>query len=317
MSYQICGLIGGNTGVVGCGVSEAKTIALGILNKGITPSEYATVAGVKTVLIAADRMSRTLAGKFFPLPLIIDRAKQTVNNTEQTFSGGLKFITAEGVTGWRFGFKTTSAQVKQLRKFNGQVVSLLRQDANRRIWGTFDADNNFIGADATIFFEGLDAPDDATTAGVAYMVVTYLDPVDMYDDNVFIEADFTFQNTLKGLLDVQLFEKLAATANVLHVSGKIATGNLLAPVDIYTDNAATLFNTGALWYAKNLQTGAAISVTGVAQNAAGYGDLTLDATQWGTLSSADKVEVGTVLPTALNAGNVQGIETIPLIYTKP
>lgn len=114
-----------------------------------------------------------------------------------------------------------------------------------------------------------------------------------------------------------MFEKAAAEDNVLHVSGKVNVANIAEPMDIYTEYAATLFNTGALWTAINMQTGAAITITGIAQNAAGYGDLTLNSGAWAALATGDKVLISTVLPTALDAGGVLGIECESFIYTKP
>ncbi|MBK7885473.1 MAG: hypothetical protein IPJ81_18035 [Chitinophagaceae bacterium] len=197
------------------------------------------------------------------------------------------------------------------------MLTVIVQDSKKNIWGTQDADKNFIGRKAILFFDGLDHPGDDQAAGVGYFDIIFLDAIENYDDAFFITADFNFQTALSALLDVQLFEKAVAIANVLKVSGLVDTAQINAPFDIYEDNKLTLFSTGALWAIKDLQTNAAIAVTSIAPNAAGYGDLTANAVAYAALSSGDKIEVYTVLPPALDAAGVKGIETISFIHTKP
>lgn len=318
MALQLCGQQGGNTGGIKCAASPGKINTVAIWGGNLTPTEQLTLASRKAALLADSKMSKTLSDKLFMLPLFLGKENKKEANQEQTLSNGLKFVTREGLPAWRFSFLTSQAQMVNLRKFNNTVVSIIMQDDKKRVWGSKDSDNNLVGRQAQLFFEGLDHVDDASTAGLGYVTVAFIDAIENYDDAVFVEVDFNFQTTLKALLDVQLFEKAASAANVLKVSGKVDVANLPEPLDIYEEYKAVLFSTGALWKATNMQTGASIAVTSIANNAAGYGDLTLNSAAYTALAAGtDKVLIETVLPTALAVGNVEGIETISFIHTKP
>lgn len=317
MSLQLCGLQGANTGGIKCAASPGKINTVGIWGGKLTPVEQLTTASRKAAFLADSKLSKTLSDKLFMLPLFLGKESKKESNQEQTLSNGLKFVTREGLPGWRFSFLTSYAQMVNLRKFNNTVVPIIMQDDQKRVWGSVDSDGNLVGRQAQLFFEGMDHVDDSQVMGLGHVNIAFIDAIENYDDGVFVEVDFNFQTTLKALLDVQLFEKAAAEDNVLHVSGKVNVANIAEPMDIYTEYAATLFNTGALWTAINMQTGAAITITGIAQNAAGYGDLTLNSGAWAALATGDKVLISTVLPTALDAGGVLGIECESFIYTKP
>lgn len=318
MALQLCGVQGANTGGIKCAASPGKINTVAIWGGNLTPTEQLTLASRKAAFLADSKLSKTLSDKLFMLPLFLGKENKKEANQEQTLSNGLKFVTREGLPGWRFSFLTSYAQMVNLRKFNNTVVTIIMQDDKKRVWGSKDSDNNLIGRQAQLFFEGLDHVDDATVAGLGYVNIVFIDAIENYDDGVFVEVDFNFQTTLKALLDVQLFEKAASSANVLHVSGKVDVANLPTPLDIYDEYKTVLFATGALWKATNMQTGASIAVTSIANNAAGYGDLTLNSIAYTALTAGtDKVLIETVLPTALAAGNVEGIETISFIHTKP
>lgn len=317
MSIQLCGSIGGNTGGIPCAVSPESALNFAIWGGKLTPEQYATSAGIKTKLVADSKLTKLSSDKLFLLPLRLGVESKKEANVEQSFSNGLKVVAREGLPGYRFSFKTSQQQNAQLRKFNNQEVSLLVQDKKLNVWGTVDENNNFIGRRAILFFEGLDHPGDDTVAGIGYVTVMFLDPIENYDTLYFVAAGFNFQTNLKKLFEVQLFEKAAASSNVLKVSGKIETANPAAPIDIYSDYSTTLFNTGSLWKATNVQTGGSFTITGIASNAGGYGALTLDSTAFAALSSGDKILIENTSPTALDAAGAAGIETTGFIFTKP
>lgn len=317
MSLQLCGILGANTGAIKCAASPGKITSMAIWGGTLTPTEQLTLASRKAAFLADSKLSKTLSDKLFLLPLFLGKENKKEANQEQSLSNGLKFVTREGLPGWRFSFKTSFSQMVNLRKFNGNVVNVIMQDDQKRVWGSRDASNNLIGRQAQLFFEGLDHTGDDTVHGLGYVDVAFIDAIENYDDAVFVDIDFNFQTTLKALLDVQLFEKAVATVNVLHVSGTVDVANIAAPMDVYTEFAATLFTTGANWKATNTATGAAISVTGIAPNAAGYGDLTLNSVAHAALASGATVLIETILPTALDAAGVIGIECNSFIYTKP
>lgn len=316
MSIQLCGQ-GGNTGGIKCAVAPDKIQTIAIWGGNLTPAEYETLADIKSTLVADSKLSKSDSNKLFLLPLRVNMESKKEANTEQTFSNGVKVVAREGLPGYRLSYFTSTAQVKKLRQLNNKILPVIVQDAKKNVWGTADADLNFIGRKAILFFDGLDHPADDQTSSVGYFDIMFLDSIENYDEAYFIVTDFNFQTALSALLDVQLFEKAASVDNVLKVSGKVDTAQINAPYDIYEDHKLTLFSTGALWAIKNLQTNAAITVTSIAPNAAGYGDLTVDNAAYTALNSGDKIEVSTVLPPALDAAGVKGIETISFIHEKP
>jgi hypothetical protein len=318
MAFQLCGASGGNTGIIQCAVSPDKIGAFGIWGGNLTPSEYATPAAAKTAMIADSKLSKSDSNKFFLLPLVDNKENKKEANQEQTFSNGVKIVTREGLPAWRFSYVTNMAQVKQLRKFNNKRVTTVMQDRSKRTWGTIDGSSNFIGRQAIFFFEGLDHPGDDQATAVGYFQVSFLDAIENYDDAYFVSTDFNWATTLKALIDVQAYEKAVASANVLHVSAKFPTAEIGQDVDIYSDSAYTgLFANAALWSAKNAQTGAAVSVTSMAANVLGYGDLTLNAAAITALASGDKVIVSANAANLLDAAGYIGIEVLSFTYTKP
>lgn len=317
MSIQLCGAIGGNTGGIPCAVSPHSGLSIAIWGGKLTPEQYSTANGIKTKLVADSKLTKLSSDKLFLLPLRLGVESKKEANVEQTFSNGTKIVAREGLPGYRFSFKTSQQQNAQLRKFNNQEVSILVQDKNLNVWGTADENLNFIGRRAILFFEGLDHPGDDVVAGIGYVTVMFLDPIENYDTLYFVSPGFNFQTNLKKLFEVQLFQKAVAVSNALKISGKIETANPAAPIDIYADYSTTLFNTASVWKATNVATGGVIDITSIAPNSAGYGVLTLDSTDFGALNSGDKVLIENTSPTALDAAGAAGIETTGFIFTKP
>jgi hypothetical protein len=317
MALQLCGLQGANTGGIPCAASPGKINTISIWGGKLTSAEMLTLVSRKASFIADSKLSKLSGDKLFMLPLFLGKESKKESNQEQTLSNGLKFVTREGLPGWRFSFKTSQAQMVNLRKFNNSIVSVIMQDDQKRVWGSKNSTNEFIGRKAQLFFEGLDHIADDGIIGLGYVNVAFIDAIENYDDAVFVEADFNFQTTLKALLDVQLYEKLPAAANVLKVSGKIDVANLSVPLDVYSEFSTTLFTNAALWSAVNNQTGLAVPVTSIAPNALGYGDLTLNAAAITALATGQSVTVSISDPVALDTDGAVGIEGISFVYTKP
>lgn len=301
--------------MVKCAVSPGKAVTMAIWGGKLTSGELASQATVKSALIADSKLSKFAADKLFILPPIINRENQKEANTEFTFTNGMKVVTREGLPGFRFGFMTSQHQMKNLRKFNDQVVSLIIWDDTLRIWGTVNGSGEFIGRQAKLFFEGLTHVDDATPKGVAYVTVSFLDQVESYDEQYFVDGGFGANNTLSALMDVQLFQKTTAVSNVLKISGKIDIGSANNFYDIYADFADALEST-SLWTVKNLNTGAAVTISSVAKNSAGYWDITLDNTEFGSITNGHILEINIAAPETLAAANATGIEGVATVYTK-
>lgn len=316
MALQLCGSNGANTGIVKCSASPDLPQAFSIWGGDLTPQEYASAKAIKDALIADSKLSKGDDNKLFILPIHNNLENKKENNTEETFNNGLKVVTREGVPAIRYGFFTSQQQVKQLRKFNNTTQRILIQDIKKKIWGATDADNNFIGKDARIFFEGLFHPGPDKATGVSYVDIAFIDPVQSYDDAVFVQVDFNLHSKVVGLLDVELVEAKPATSNVLHVTGQVDTAQVGNALNVYEDFADGLA-VGSLWKAKNGTTGASVTITSVAKNVLGYWDVTIDSAAYTALTAGSPLVVYNVTPDALDTAGVTGIETIQLVHIKP
>lgn len=312
MSFQLCGATGKNTAAVKCAIYPDKLQTIAIWGGDLTSSEYDTADHAKTALLADSKLPKTDANKLFMLPLRVNIENKKGTNTEQSFSNGVKIVALEGLPGYRFSYFTSMQLTQALRPFNNKVVTIVCQDIKQRAWGTFDGSNKFIGRQAILFFEGLDHPDDASAGGVGYFTVAFLDAIENYDNAVFVDCGFNFQTTLKTLLEVQAYESAASVSNVLTIGGKVDVANIGHPMDVFPDLKTTLFSTAADWTVTNLQTGAAVTITTLAN-----GVLTLNSSAYSALASGDKLLVATIAANLLDAASIPGIEVIPFIHTKP
>jgi hypothetical protein len=318
-NLSVCGTDGANTGLVLCAPSPGKAMQLAIFAGALLPVDYATDLAVKNKLVGYSKLSKKDSSKLFILPLNQDKENKKENNTEQTFTNGLKIVTREGLSAYRFSYFTTLSQNQALRKFNGSQVRVLVQDDANLVWGTTqEASNgtkNFVGRKATLFFEGLDFVGDDKVSGVGYVEVTFLSASESYDDSAYVNPGVSLESAAQALLDVQLFEKVASATNTKKISGLVPTGKLGGDKDIYEDFSITL---GVLtnFYAKNLTTGASIAITSVTPNAAGYWDIVIDSAAYTALTVGTKVEIGCIAPNLLDAANVVGIEVLPVVITK-
>lgn len=316
MALSLCGALGGNTGGIKCGVFPGKIMSFAIWGGNLTANEYATAAAIRTALIADSKLSKSDDNKLFLFPLIHNREKNKEANTEQSFTDGLKVVTREGLAGYKFQFFATYAQCVELRKFNNDIVPVIVQDDQKHVWGTQDANNQFIGRQAILFVEGLDHPDDAMVGNTVMCTLTFLDPIETYDEAVFVSPEGNFQTLFTPMVDIELYEKATAASNVVKVSGRAATAEIGKKLDVYSKFSAAM-GTGSLWKATNLQTNATFTITGVAANAGGYWAVTLDSTAHTALTTGDKILIENTSPTALDTAGAVGIETIGVIYTKP
>jgi len=225
MSISLCGQTGGNTGGIRCAESPGVAQHWAVWGGKLTPEQLAVAATLKSTLIAHSKLSKSAANKLFLMPAIQNKENRREGNQETTLTNGLKIITREGLPGFRWSFFTSQAQLKELRKFNGYVLPVIICDNKQNTWGAIDGDGNFVGRQATIYFEGLMAGADDNVKGMAYVEIGFIDAQESYDNQYFIKTPFSWQTTFKALIDVQLVQKAAPEAVAL-VSGTAATATV-------------------------------------------------------------------------------------------
>jgi len=114
---------------------------------------------------------------------------------------------------------------------------------------------------------------------------------------------------MQGLINVQLTE-LSHASNVYKIQPIADGGTNLEPLAGAAIAALT-------FTATNVQTGAAFTVTSVADDTALDAlTITLDATAYGLLTSGDKVQINGPSAAVLAAAGVKPYEFLPVIVTK-
>ena len=312
MSLSVCGQTGANTGLVRCSASPGVPQDWAIWGGSLTPEQQLAAATIKSALIADSKKSKSDSAKLFLMPNIQGKENKRESNTETTLSNGLKIVTREGLPGFRWSFFTSQQQIKQLRKFNGIQVPIIFNDDNKRTWGSIDGDLNFIGRTAVIYFEGLSALADADVKGLAFVEVGFIDRIQSYDDQYFVDTPFSFQSSLKGLIDVQPIvasaQTLDGTDKVLHIGLTVDIAQAGNPLNLFSAySASALGTTAALWSVKT-PAGIDVPVNTVVVNPAGYFDLNI-----GAVTGTHIVTLAG--PTALDAANVVDIEGLELVVT--
>lgn len=317
MSVTLCGTNGANVGKIECAPSKGKALRMAIFAGSVAPAGYATSALTKAALIAASKLSKKAAGKLHLLPDFLDKESKRENNTEQTFTNGVKIVTREGLDAYQFSFTTNYKQLVSLRKFNNQEVRVIVQDENNLVWGAqkeVAGAINFVGAKARLFFDGMGFTADDKATGVCMVNITFLNVNESFDTGAALVPEVDLSSVIEPLIDTQLYEKLQSSTNVRKISLKVPTGLIGQDKDLYADFAP-------LWVVGNFtatvsHTGANLPITSVTPNVGGYADFTFDSAAYTALSSGTIILLNVVAPEVLDAANVIGIEVGTYSITK-
>ena len=122
---------------------------------------------------------------------------------------------------------------------------------------------------------------------------------------------------LDGLVDATV-EASGAVSGTTKFTVKVKTAQLNGAIDLYDNYKAQLAAPG-VWSAKTgVGFATDLAITGVVANDSDKTwSVTFDAVPYGALASAEQIQVSLAAPSVLNAANVPGIESIPVVITKP
>lgn len=318
MGFTLCASVNSpNTGSVACDKSMKKLKYLMKTDREFTPSEFASATLFIAALKSAGLLGRTNANKLFTFPLILNLEDASTQNTTGSLGDGPVEIIEEGSPGFTGGFKGSARQVQNLRTLaNGSSGRYLAIDEDNVVWGYVKSNGNYVGLKLDIFVNS----DKFRVQGAVKsqtMSISASDPKE-FANSRYLALPSTFVATDYGmLLDLELYAKVANTANVFKIDGKVQTSEVASSQLAYGNFGATLA-VGSLWYAKRLDTGASITLTSVT---ADTGNLcytvTLDNTTYTALPSGTVIEIGLNAPSVLDAANVTGVEGVAYTYTKP
>jgi len=300
-----------NVGVPPCDLAKKKMKGVIFADKGVvfSGSDIASVAA----FIAAVKTATTAArgSRVYPIWDILNFE----DNTGDPSTGSIgnlttaTIITSDAIPSFSFGYNGTEARHKRIAGMIGASLDIFFVDEAYAVYGTQVAEGQFGG------FSLIQAYADTSKFIVSDAVNQYrfrvtLGSIAEYrDQSLYVVANVGLLAAV-GLVNVQLSE-LSKTGGAVKVLAIADGGTNLEP--LYTTDISAL-----TWTATNLQTGAAHTVTSVADAPSDDAYLvTLDSTQWTALSSGDQVQINGPTAAALTAAGVAPYEMIPVIVEKP
>jgi hypothetical protein len=314
---SLCGNVGANTGPIACDTSRGVPKVLILGGAEFTPDQYASSEAFKEALLEAVNLPNGDAGKMYPFPEIQNVVNNTEANTTGTTGLGLQLILREGRPAYTFGVLIGTNLEKQLRKFNRRVVPVMVFDDAGNTWGSLTSTKNFKGTNALIYVSGKPFSDGSSVDTLYTNVsISFTSAADFFDYAAFVNTDFNV-NELEGLLDATLYEAVENTANAYKIGVVYENAQLGGNINLYDKYGADLA-VAALWKAySGTALATPLTITSVAVDAAlkAY-TVTLDSTAYSALGSLAKIKLQLDTPAALQAGDVTGIESVPLILTK-
>lgn len=309
---DLCGKVGANTGAINCDPRRAnfKTIIIG--GAEFDSTDYSTAATFKTAFLDATKLATGASGKLYPFPEFVGVTPNTEANKTATLGNGTVITLSEGRPSYTADLRIGSNLEKALRKFNGAIVPVFSFDDSGKVWGKLDADDNFVGTKAEVFVSG-SGFGDYNNPNLARVSISFQSASDFYDYAAFVDTGFNISD-LEGLLDIELY-KISNATNVYKIGARYNSTNLNGAANIYDNYSAALVV--GLWKATNLTSGAAVTITSVAPDSALKAfTVTLDSTAYTAMASGTKIQIEWVAPDLLDAADVTGVESQPLIVTK-
>ncbi|HYD90286.1 MAG TPA: hypothetical protein VEA37_02225 [Flavobacterium sp.] len=299
-----------NVGIPLCDLAKKKIKGVILLDKGVvfTPSQRASVAAFLAELklkVVAARGSR--AYPIFDINNFEDNTGDPTTGAIGNLSTAT-IVTSDAVPTFRFGYNGSEARHKRMALMAGASLDVLFVDDGYAIYGTQKGDD-FGGysvlqayVDTSKFIVG-----DATNQYAFRLTLGSI--VEYRENSAYVVGNSTL-TTVQGLIDV-VMSKLSNSANVYKIKMIADGGTDLEPL-----HGAAI--AGLTFTAIDLQTGAAFTITSIADDPALDAlTVTLDSTLYTALASGDKIQLNPPSASALSAAGVKPFEFIPLVITKP
>lgn len=300
-----------NVGIPLCDLSKKKMRAVIFADSGTTFSG-AEIASVQAFINAVKTKTTAVrGGRVYPIWDILNFEDATGDPS----TGGVgnlstaTIITNDAVPVFRFGYGGSEARHKRLAAMTGASLDMFLVDEAYAVYGRDNGNNGFSG------YNVLQAYPYTSKFIVADAVNQYsfrvtLSSITQYrDQSLYVVANSGLTAAL-GLMNVVLS----------YLSNATNAYKFNAVVDGGTDFTALYGSTVAAmtWTARNLQTGAAVTITSVAYDAPNKAfTVTLDSTMYTGLATGDQVQVTPPASSVLATGGVKPFEILPVIITKP
>lgn len=298
-----------NTGVPLCDLLRKQIIGVIYSDKGVTFSSADMASSATFIAAVKTKTTAARGGRVYPVWDI----QNFEDNTGDPSQGGVgnlstaQIITQDAVPLFSFGYPGGEKRHKMMSNLAAGSYDVFFVDSGYAVYGC-DSGLNMKGYATMQNY--VDAPKFIVSDAVnLYRFRTTLTSITEYRDQ---SAFFVTNSGIKaavGLINVVLVH-VSGTGNAKTIEA-IADGG----TNMQTAYGATLANV-ANWTAKNMQTGAAFTITSVTQSAPNF-IVTLDTTAWTALASGDKVQINLASAATLNAAGVTPFEGIAIIVTKP
>jgi hypothetical protein len=299
-----------NVGVPPCDLSKKKIKGIIFADKGVTFSG-ADVASV-SAFIAAVKTKTTAArgGRVYPI-WDINNFEDNTGDPSTGSVGNLTtatIVTSDAVPAFSFGYNGSEARMKRMSAMAAASLDIFFVDEQFAVYGTEDSEGVFGG------FSVLQAYHDTSKFIVSDAVNQYrfrvtLGSISEYrDQSMYIVANSSILGAV-GLVNVSL-KKVSNATNVFQIEATVDGGTNFAELHGTAVAAMT-------WACKNLDTGSALTVTGVAYNSTDKRfAFTIDATAYGNLASGARFQISGPSAATMAAAGVKPFEIISLSLTK-
>lgn len=315
----LCAEKGINGGTIDCAPKPGVAKFLAVWGGKLTAAQLALgYATCKAALIADSKKSKFSSSKLVLFPVIRELTSKKENNTEAKLADGFSQITREGVPAYEMKVVVDMYLAAQLRKLNNEPIHYGFVDDKNLFLGTMNIDGDFLGRAGKLFVDGIDVHGYSQVNGETMIQLQADNAYETFDLAKAIQLDKSPVQLFSQLKDVQLYETATAASNVLKISAKVDSPIATTVLDFYEDyGASAISSNAALWKITNMETGANVTVTGVAPNAGGYIAVTVNSSAYTALAAGDRLFVEFVAPETLAAALVVGIEGVGCIHTKP
>lgn len=299
-----------NVGIPLCDLAKKKIRGVIFADQGYAFSG-ADIASVAAFIAAVKRQSTAARGsRVYPIWDILNFE----DSTGDPSTGGIgnlstaTIITNDAVPVFRFGYGGSEARHKRLAAMLGASLDIFFVDDSYAVFGRDNGNGGFSG------YSILQAYPYTSKFIISDAVNQYsfrvtLSSITQYrDQSLYVVANSGLTGAL-GLMNV----------NLAYLSNATNAYKFTAVVDGGTEFTALYGSTVAAmtWSAKNLQTGAAFTITSVAYDSTNKAfTVTLDSTLYTGLATGDQVQVTPPAPSVLAAGGVKPFEMLPVIITK-
>ena len=304
LNFIACADVFGNTGIGKCSMIPKNVVSVFLVpnNFVITP---ANAANLQTFL-QGKAQAANKSERIFPIHNINTFTDSSEDPVSETTGYGDVVPLRDGNYNWNFRYiKGGICLLKSLRKFNGQNLSVLFVDADGVIFGR-SLNGNLAGVPLISFFQRKWSGSDSTTVANMSFDLSFK-PQYINEQFGFVKDESFDPSSIYGIQDLIITQSGVSTDTVLNVSVSTACGGENV-FDLFGEELAD----GTLWVVLNALTGAPLTITSVAQNAATKSFvITLDAAR------TTAVIVSLVATDVLATNDIEGFESNSLEIPLP